>query len=111
MFLEDPIAAFLKRRAAEFNVDNDGAYQTALGWLSECEASHNHCPKQVTGMLPTRVLDLSADNGLERVRLKVTDGETAKYIALSCGYKSWGLDWMSQLDVIVAPFQYNKSTY
>jgi hypothetical protein len=84
LFQGSPVAELIKQRPAQPGVNWSGAYKAAREWISECFDSHENCPKQSSlSNLPTRVLDLSAESGTERIKLKISKGAKAQYAALS----------------------------
>jgi hypothetical protein len=67
-------------------VSSPEAYATARRWIKECLETHGGCPKwdeKDSPSLPTRVLDLSSDGGIEKVKLHISHGEKGQYTSLS----------------------------
>lgn len=66
---------------------SEAAYDTAKQWISDCLFNYGKCPGRSLSdeaILPTRVLDLSADCGPGRVRLhEGLSEEKGQYVALS----------------------------
>jgi hypothetical protein len=51
--------------------------------VEECSALHLHCPRFESTILPSRILDVSPENGLSTIKLIEGRGSSGKYIALS----------------------------
>ncbi|KUJ21218.1 HET-domain-containing protein [Mollisia scopiformis] len=56
-------------------------------WLNSCLESHQNCSSDFPSILPTRVIDVGASEGLRDSHIFITNGQSGKYAALS--YR-WG---------------------
>ncbi|KAK4041302.1 heterokaryon incompatibility protein-domain-containing protein [Parachaetomium inaequale] len=52
-------------------------------WLKECGARHDECPGNDVVRLPTRLVEVSPPGAPESARLRLTDGQEGRYVALS----------------------------
>lgn len=66
-----------------FEVSSPRTFHTAKRWLQNCVANHEKCPSLTSSPLPTRVLDVCPDFGLDKLRLYASKGEEDRYAALS----------------------------
>ncbi|KAF4630066.1 hypothetical protein G7Y89_g8072 [Cudoniella acicularis] len=87
---ENAAAPFIEGRTTVTEVSGDLTISHARTWLEECHSSHPSCPKRVTPLLPTRVIDISGSKETGTVKLHIRQGlEHADYVALSY---CWGGD-------------------
>jgi len=71
---------------------SEEAFTTARKWIHDCLTNHKLCGVGDARPLPTRILDIGEDQGVDPTRICVVEsssGQTARYIALS---HSWGGD-------------------
>ncbi|KAH8652570.1 heterokaryon incompatibility protein-domain-containing protein, partial [Ilyonectria robusta] len=59
------------------------AAETVKRWIVSCDKHHPQCAIRSSSVLPTRVLDLGVPGNKSGIKLKVTSGLSAPYIALS----------------------------
>lgn len=69
----------LKHRPAIGEIPHEESIGTAKTWLSNCSADHGACQESASSSLPSRVIEISAEN----IRLVETNGQSSQYIALS----------------------------
>ncbi|OLN92774.1 hypothetical protein CCHL11_06733 [Colletotrichum chlorophyti] len=75
------------RYEVDSNVGSTKNFALAREWLSSCRNSHVNCLSHTLRQLPTRVIDVGELQNDENVRLFLTNGMKADYIALS---HCWG---------------------
>lgn len=89
--MEDRPVYVGKHRIGRFDIDGDldspDTYQLSQGWLNDCLSTHPECGLNELPRLPTRVLDVQAENASEGCRIVQPTGATGKYAALS---HCWG---------------------
>ncbi|KAH7349168.1 heterokaryon incompatibility protein-domain-containing protein [Pyrenochaeta sp. MPI-SDFR-AT-0127] len=80
-----PTEHYVQQRMASPEVATKEAFSEVRSWIRECFEKHENCPKTMSGVLPSRVLDLTQLSDLmDMVRIKETGpAETAQYVALS----------------------------
>ena len=70
--------------AAEQNLLSQNMVLTATAWLQECRNTHHSCRPVITGLLPTRLIDVRSQRKAGYVCLRATDAnEVGSYAALS----------------------------
>lgn len=85
---DDPASVEIKKRPPLKNYNCQQSYDIGRRWLRECLENHEHCPKNVDNLLPTRVIDIG--NACQDPTLYIpTPGTRGKYAALSY---CWGTD-------------------
>lgn len=76
---DDPAANYIQNREVNPDPASAASWAQARQWLSHCATSHESCQSPGTGIMPTRVIDLSDGSA----RLLLTNQGTDEYAALS----------------------------
>jgi hypothetical protein len=79
---DEPASSFVKTRPENLDVNSEAAFDLAKSWISTCLGSHDKC-LNTSVPLPTRVLDLRTVEGDGLVKLCISQGKMAPYVALS----------------------------
>ncbi|KAH8663708.1 heterokaryon incompatibility protein-domain-containing protein [Tricladium varicosporioides] len=79
---DKPASSFVKTRPENLDVNSKAVFDLAKSWISACLGSHDKC-SNTSVSLPTRVLDLRAVEGDGLVKLCISQGKMAPYVALS----------------------------
>ena len=79
---DDPASSFVRTRPENLDVNSEAAFDLAKSWISTCLDSHDKC-SNTSVPLPTRVLDLRTIKGDGLVKLCISQGKMAPYVALS----------------------------
>ena len=79
---DEPASTFVKTRPENPDVNSDAAFALAKSWVSTCLGSHDKC-SNTSVPLPTRVLDLGSVETDGLVKLCISRGKVAPYLALS----------------------------
>ncbi|CAG8977731.1 hypothetical protein HYALB_00012166 [Hymenoscyphus albidus] len=80
---DDPASTFIDAIPPDFEVGSTQSSRAANEWLQDCVANHEKCPSSASSPLPTRVLDVCPNYGLEKLRLYASNGAKDQYAALS----------------------------
>ncbi|CAG8950288.1 hypothetical protein HYFRA_00006780 [Hymenoscyphus fraxineus] len=80
---DNPASTFIDAIPPDFEVGSAQSFRVANEWLHDCVANHEKCPSSASGPLPTRVLDVCPNYGLEKLRLHASHEEKDQYAALS----------------------------
>ena len=79
---DDPASPFVETRPENPDVSSKAAFDLAKSWISTCLDSHDKC-SNISVPLPTRVLDLRTIEDDRVVKLCMSQGKMAPYVALS----------------------------
>ena len=80
--IDGPASSFVTTRPENLDVNSKDAFDLANSWISTCLGSHGKC-SNTSVPLPTRVLDLRAVEYGGLVKLCISQGKMAPYVALS----------------------------
>ncbi|KAH6695188.1 heterokaryon incompatibility protein-domain-containing protein [Plectosphaerella plurivora] len=88
---DNPASLVISTRPRERDLSGPTSMKIARHWLADCLTKHPNCPRSLeTKQMPSRLLDISAGQEGDRVRLKVSEeSDTLQYAALSY---CWGTD-------------------
>jgi len=83
--LESPAAEFISCRPIITDAAGDTAFSYARSWISQCHSNHEHCKKQTSVALPSRLIDVEIEQDTPWVKLHTSEpnGELGSYAALS----------------------------
>ncbi|KAF4625089.1 hypothetical protein G7Y89_g13080 [Cudoniella acicularis] len=80
---DNPAARCISTRPLESRVNDESAWQQISSWLDTCIKEHGKCPSPLKRPLPTRLLDVGAEDGSQDPRIHVSNGEWGQYAVLS----------------------------
>lgn len=83
MGADNPAAQYVDRRFNTEDLRSDSPYEKARGLIEECRLHHGSCGGWKVPMLPTRVLDMYPDSGVDLKLHEPKSRELGEYIALS----------------------------